>query len=209
MNDVRTTRYACRDGTATRRHRLILPLLTVTLAAALAGCGGGGSDSAAAAASAVTPSTGATSTTGATSGTTTPAAGGTDAMASYRTCLANNGVTLPTPGAGAAGGAPAQGARPSGAPPSGAPNGGGGPGAGGGPGGAVGPGSTAAPPGVDADTWAYRSGRLCVAGAHRPGGDPGGSGRELTHALTPRRLRGGRRGSLPGPVRCRDGRLRG
>ncbi len=87
-----------------------------------------------------------------------PTGGGTAAMAAYRTCLANNGVTLPTPGAGAAGGAPPQGARPTGAPPSGAPNGGGtgtggGPGAGGGPGSGAGSGSTAAPPGVDADTW--------------------------------------------------------
>ena len=59
-------------------------------------------------------------------------------MADYRTCLEENGVTMPEPPAGG-GGAPPQG----GTPPSGAP-------AAGGSGGAA----RQAPPGVDGDTWA-------------------------------------------------------
>lgn len=59
-------------------------------------------------------------------------------MADYRSCLEENGVTMPEPPAGG-GGVPPQG----GTPPSGAP-------AAGGPGGAA----RQAPPGVDGDTWA-------------------------------------------------------
>jgi hypothetical protein len=62
-------------------------------------------------------------------------------LADYRTCLEENGVTLPEPPSGGTG-APRQG----GTPPSGAPAGGGQ----GGPGGSPGQ----APPGVDATTWA-------------------------------------------------------
>ena len=67
--------------------------------------------------------------------------GDTD-LADYRSCLEDNGVTMPEPPAGGAG-APRQG----GTPPSGAPAAGGGQG---GPGGTPGQ----APPGVDATTWA-------------------------------------------------------
>ena len=63
-------------------------------------------------------------------------------LADYRSCLEDNGVTMPEPPAGGAG-APRQG----GTPPSGAPAAGGGQG---GPGGTPGQ----APPGVDATTWA-------------------------------------------------------
>ena len=63
-------------------------------------------------------------------------------LADYRSCLADNGVTMPEPPADG-GGAPRQG----GTPPSAAPAGGGGQG---GPGGTPGQ----APPGVDATTWA-------------------------------------------------------
>ena len=63
-------------------------------------------------------------------------------LADYRSCLEDNGVTMPEPPAGGAG-APRQG----GTPPSGAPAAGGGQG---GPGGSPGQ----APPGVDATTWA-------------------------------------------------------
>jgi hypothetical protein len=63
-------------------------------------------------------------------------------LADYRSCLEDNGVTMPEPPSGAAG-APRQG----GTPPSGAPAAGGGQG---GPGGTPGQ----APPGVDATTWA-------------------------------------------------------
>ena len=67
--------------------------------------------------------------------------GDTD-LADYRSCLEDNGVTMPEPPAGGAG-APRQG----GTPPSGAPAAGSGQG---------GPGGTPvqAPPGVDATTWA-------------------------------------------------------
>jgi hypothetical protein len=60
-------------------------------------------------------------------------------MADYRSCLEENGVTMPEP-PGGGGGVPPQG----GTPPSGAPA------AGGGPGGVA----RQAPPGVDGDTWA-------------------------------------------------------
>ncbi len=63
-------------------------------------------------------------------------------LADYRSCLEDNGVTMPEPPSGGAG-APRQG----GTPPSGAPAAGGGQG---GPGGTPGQ----APPGVDATTWA-------------------------------------------------------
>ncbi|ADP84814.1 hypothetical protein [Pseudofrankia inefficax] len=115
---------------------------------------------------------GTSGTSAAQSGNATTAGSGasagtaSSAMSAYTSCLAQNGVTLPTPSAGPGGGAgqggtpPSaqggtrpQGARPSGSPPSGMPNGGqdaGAPG-GGAPGGAL---STAAPAGVDAQTWA-------------------------------------------------------
>ena len=60
-------------------------------------------------------------------------------MADYRSCLEENGVTVPEPPAGGGGVQPQGGTRPSGAPA-----------AGGGPGGAA----RQAPPGVDGDTWA-------------------------------------------------------
>ena len=63
-------------------------------------------------------------------------------LADYRSCLEDNGVTMPEPPSGGAG-APRRG----GTPPSGAPAAGGGQG---GPGGTPGQ----APPGVDATTWA-------------------------------------------------------
>jgi hypothetical protein len=63
-------------------------------------------------------------------------------LADYRSCLEDNGVTMPEPPSGGAG-APRQG----GTPPSGAPAAGGGQG---GPGGTPGQ----APPGIDATTWA-------------------------------------------------------
>ena len=84
-------------------------------------------------------------------------------MADYRSCLADNGVTMPEPPAG--GGAPRQG----GTPPSGAPAAGGGQGS---PGGSPGQ----APPGVDATTWAAAQ-KACADLAPTPpdGSAPAGS----------------------------------
>lgn len=148
-----------RHSPAKGRHWLAIPVLLLALTA----CGSGGSGNAQAA--------------GGTTAGSGAAAGGADGLSAYTSCLAQNGVTLPTPsampngGSGQGGtgeggtgpggtgpggtppagqsGMPAQGARPSGQP--GGP-GGGGPGAGG-PGG-TGALSTAAPAGVDAQTWA-------------------------------------------------------
>jgi hypothetical protein len=144
-----------RIASVTRRWRasrakggrwLAVPALVLALGA----CGSGGTS---------TAQTGNATTAGS-------SARGTSAMSAYTSCLAQNGVTLPTPSAGpgggtgpggtppsAQGGTQPQGARPSGSPPSGMPNGGQGAGApgGGAPGGAL---STAAPAGVDAQTWA-------------------------------------------------------
>jgi hypothetical protein len=85
-------------------------------------------------------------------------------MADYRSCLADNGVTMPEPPADG-GGAPRQG----GTPPSAAPAGGGGQG---GPGGTPGQ----APPGVDATTWAAAQ-KACADLAPTPpdGSAPTGS----------------------------------
>ena len=85
-------------------------------------------------------------------------------LADYRSCLEDNGVTLPEPPADS-GAAPRQG----GTPPSGAPAAGGGQG---GPGGSPGQ----APPGVDATTWAAAQ-KACADLAPTPpdGSAPTGS----------------------------------
>ncbi|WP_163549080.1 hypothetical protein [Candidatus Frankia nodulisporulans] len=137
------------------RRLLAVPVLLVALAACGSSGGGSGTQAAGTAATTATAAPSTSASAGAGSGS-----GANSAMTAYRTCLAQNGVTLPTPSARPQGdGSGAAGTRPTGAPPSGAPGGpggAGGPGGGGGPGrgGGFGPMSTAAPAGVDADTWA-------------------------------------------------------
>jgi hypothetical protein len=123
-----------RIGPRGRWIRLVVAPVGALALVGLAACGTGTDTSTTSAA---------TSSSAAAQPSTADDADDTDAdLADYRSCLEDNGVTMPEPPAGGAG-APRQG----GTAPSGAPAAGGGQG---GPGGSPGQ----APPGVDATTWA-------------------------------------------------------
>lgn len=107
----------------------------------------------------------ATSTSGSTNSTAGGGAAANADMEKFRSCLAENGVTLPEPGADGStppSGAPGpDGAKPDGARPEGASPAGGAPGA-----------TPPAPQGVDADAWAKAT-QACADLAPTP---PGGGG---------------------------------
>lgn len=130
-----------------RAWQLLAPTLAIALLA-VAGCSSGAA------------------ATGGASGSGGGSGGGTQdaARQAYTQCLSENGVTMPSPPSGGAGGAgaddPAGQTPPSGAPPAG--TGGAGPG---GPGGAG-----QAPPGVDAETW-QAARQACASFAPSPPDD--------------------------------------
>lgn len=145
------------DRPRRRRTRLVAAPLGVAAVIALAACGSG------------TESSAAPSGAPASSADAQPA---DSQMAAFRTCLENNGVTLPERPSGGAGGAPPDGGT-GGTPPSGAPTP---PADGQGGSRAGGPGSGQAPPGVDATTWAAAQ-KACASLAPTPpnGTAPSGS----------------------------------
>jgi hypothetical protein len=115
-------------------HLIGVPVAAVSLAGLVA-CGSGATSS----------------TTSSSTGSGAQASTSDTAMATYSSCLAKNGVTLPqrgTDGGGAAGGGANGGSPPTGTPPAGGPGGSGGQGGSGQASGAM-----AAPPGVDATKW--------------------------------------------------------
>ena len=168
MADIRTDRRGGR-----RWRRMAVAPVGVAALVSLAACGTSTSADTSAASSGSTPTSAAGGSTA-----QNPAGTGDPAMAAFRSCLAENGVTLPEPPAGGSGGGrPPQGDA-NAAPPSGAPAapGDGGPGgssAGSGASSGGGPGRTpgAAPPGVDAATWAAAQ-KACADLAPAP---PGGA----------------------------------
>jgi hypothetical protein len=153
MFDIRT------DRRGRRWSRLVAAPLGVVALVTLAACGTSTGTSAASTASAPTS---------ASTGTASTQAAGdlTDEMAAFRSCLEENGVTLPerpsggggTPPQGGSGDTPPQG----GTPPSGAPA------AAGGGNGQGTPGQ--APPGVDAATWATAQEACADLAPTPPGG---------------------------------------
>lgn len=133
-----TTGTGTKPTTATRWRQLVGPPIAAAGVVTPAACGAGASGS---------------GTSG--SGTTSTGSTGTSTagvrMQALRSCLSENGVTMPSSGAGGTGGTgggtpPSGGAAPTGAPPAGGQGGSGRPGRGPALGGQ-------APPGVDAATW--------------------------------------------------------
>jgi hypothetical protein len=160
MVDIRT------DRRVRRWRRLVAAPVGVAALVSLAACGTGTSADTSAASSGSTPTSAASDAPATVENSTGGPSDST--MAAYRSCLAENGVTLPEPAAAprSGGGRSPQGAA-NATPPSGAPAvpGGGGPG---GPGGGM---AGQAPPGVDAATWAAAE-KACADLAPAP---PGGA----------------------------------